>query len=335
MDLEEKMKLFLDSELAAYKQNGRTRGGLGTFNINLQSVPNNGWTNVGSVTQYLFPEPNKDFINSENAKYILTAYSLRPSEDKAKIEKYLLNCLDKDGPYRDISYLVIFIFIRIGKLEEAINTAVNSLKGDDSNAYSNALHLLKLVISREYSYFSYNVLTNIGKILENDQEAGFALLPTLREARKKIVSLELSNQENPEVIDDMKGLITFFNANFPDGDISDQIKHVQDLFEQGIFNEITYATCVGRVRILLVSTVKYLAKEKGIKSVPKDDKLYAKWLFDNKHITNEDHEIIKSFYSLCSNEGSHISQTSRENARLIKNIAYEIILLLLNHTKTK
>ena len=153
IDLTKRIKIILDSEWSAYKQNGRIRGGLGTFNINLQSVPNLGWTNEGSVTQYLFDEIDRDFIKSENANLILNLYSSLEEKERGEFENVLLNHLDREDYYKDVSYLVVFVFIRIGKLELAINKAFECLKGDSNNAYSNVLHMLKLVISREYSFF--------------------------------------------------------------------------------------------------------------------------------------------------------------------------------------
>jgi hypothetical protein len=331
-DLNKKLQFILESELSAYKQNGRTRGGLGSFNVGLQSVPNLGWTTEGSVTQYLFDEVNKDFIQSENASLILKLYSSGDEGKRQEIERIMLSCVNRESNFKDIAYLVIFIFIRIGKFKISINKAFNDLQGDSSNAYSNMLHMLKLVISREYSFFSFEELSDIKELLKNDIEARHALLPTLREACKKLIGQELSNQENMEIGMDMRNLVNFFNVNFPDGGISNQIKHIEDLFKQGDFTKESYATCVDRIRVLIFDVVKYVASKKGIKnSNIKDDKVFAKFLYDNKHITKDEHELIIAFYSLCSNNGAHISITTKNTARLVKNMGFEIAALLSNY----
>lgn len=333
-DLIEKLQLILDSELSAYNQNGRIRGGLGTFNVTLQSVPNLGWTTTGSVTQYLFDEVDKDFIQSENATLILKLYSSSDEIKRQEIEKMMLGCIDRQGDLKDVSYLIVFVFIRIGKFKIAIDKAFSDLKGDSNNAYSNMLHMLKLVISREYSFFNFKELSDVKELLKNDDEAGHALLPTLREACKKLIDQELNNQENIEVGMDMKNLITFFNVNFPDGGISNQIKHIEDLFKQGDFTQEAYATCVDRIRVLLVDVVKYLAIKKGIKNpANKDDRIFAKFLYDNQHITKDEHELIIAFYSLCSNNGSHISRTTKNTARLVKNMGFEIVAFLSSYAE--
>ena len=171
-------------------------------------------------------------------------------------------------------------------------------------------------------------------MLSDDNEAKHALLPTLREACKRIIGQEASNQENTEIVSDMKNLVTFFNINFPEGNISNQIKHIEDLFKQGDFGQESYATCVDRVRVLIIEVVKYLAIQKGIKNpTEKNDKTFGNFLYDNKHITKEEYNLIISFYSLCSNNGSHISKTNKNTARLIKNMGLEIIALLSSYSE--
>ncbi|MAZ29844.1 hypothetical protein CL655_01010 [bacterium] len=68
MELQKRIDIILQSEKSAYSQNGRIRGGLGSFNVGLQSVPNGGWTAQGAVKQYLFDTSDQDFIKSENAQ---------------------------------------------------------------------------------------------------------------------------------------------------------------------------------------------------------------------------------------------------------------------------
>mgnify|MGYP006898375852 CR=1 FL=1 len=334
MDLDKKLQLILDSELSAYRQKGRISGGLGSFNVNLQSVPNAGWTARDSVTKYLFDEVDKDFIKSDNAELILKLYSSVGAIEREKLEQLLLNYLDKDDEHNDISYLIVFVFIRIGKLRVAIDKAFKDLKGDDNNAYSNVIHMLKIVVSREYTFFSLEELSDIKDMLNNDKEAMLALLPTLREACKRLVGQELNNQENIEIVVDTNNLITFFNINFPGGDVSNQIKHIEELFKQGDFNQQSYATCVDRVRVLLVEAAKYLAVKNGLKNPEKkEDKEISNFLHVNGHITDEEYQLLISFYSLCSNNGSHISKTDRNTARLVKNMGFEIVALLSSYSE--
>jgi len=340
MDLDKKLKYILESELSAYSQNGRRSGGLGSFNVGLQSVPNNGWTNVGSITKYLFDDSNQNFISSENSNILLKFYSTLNSNEKILFEDLLLTFVDKKSEYKDIAYLICFIFIRLDKLEEVIEKAVKYLKGDDSNAYDNLLHMVKLVVAREYKYFSFDTLSSISEKLENDEEAIHALLPTLREACKQTFSQELDNDEGLDISKDMRNINNYFYSNFPDEDISNQIKKIEDLFEKGSFDNADYALCVDRVRVLIVSVTKLVAIEKskllgGKLWQNNDDKSHGKYLYDNKFLTESEHELLKAFYTVCSNNGSHLSRSTKEIARLVKNMGYEIILLLINYLNKK
>lgn len=338
MELQKRIELILQSEKDAYSQNGRTGGGLGSFNIGLQSLPNGGWTSRGSIKKYLFDTSDQDFIKSENAQILLKLYSTLLKEKKLEFESILLEHVTKESEYCDVAYLICFIFIRLGKTYEVIAKATNDLRGDNNHAYSNLLHLLKLVVAREYSYFSFSVLTSLGELLQDDEEAKFAVLSTLREASKHRVSAELESGENPEIIEDMVSLTQFFQTNFVDENVSNLIKHIQDLFEKNEFDGTTYATCIDRVRVFISTVTKIVAIEKSkntskILENGKDDKIYSKYLRDKNVITPEELDLLVAFYSLCSNSGSHISKANIETARLVKNMSFEIAILLLGYLK--
>jgi len=338
MELQKRIEIILQSEKNSYSQNGRIRGGLGSFNIGLQSVPNGGWTNEGSVKQYLFDTSDQDFIKSENAQILLKLYSSLNKEKRVEFELILLTYITKENEYRDVGYLICFIFIRLGKIISVVTKAVKDLRGDDNNAYSNLLHLVNLVIAREYNYFSFSTLTDLSELLKDDKEAEFAVLATLREASKHKMSSELEDGENTEIAEDMVFLTQFFQTNFVDEDVSNLIKHIQDLFEKSEFDSVTHATCIDRVRVFISTVTKIVAieKSKATKKIlenGKDDKIYSKYLRDNNIITAEELGLLVAFYSLCSNNGSHISRATMETARLVKNMGFEIAILLLSYLK--
>jgi hypothetical protein len=59
-EIHKKIDIVLAEEKRAYAANGRPRGGLGSMNITLQSVPNHGWTTEGQIPVLLFEksDPN-------------------------------------------------------------------------------------------------------------------------------------------------------------------------------------------------------------------------------------------------------------------------------------
>lgn len=338
MELQKYIEIVLQSEKEAYSRNGRRGGGLGSFNIGLQSVPNNGWTNVGSVKQYLSDTSDQNFIKSENAQILLKLYSTLDKEKRKEFESILLEYIEKESNYRDIGYLICFVFIRLGKIIPVVKKATKNLKGDTANAYSNLLHMINLVVAREYSYFSFSTLSDLSELLKEDEEAKSATLSTLREASKHRISSGLEEGENQDITNDMVFLTQFFQTNFIDEDVSNLIKHIQDLFIKSEFDSITYATCIDRVRVFISTVTRIVAVEKSkttekVLKNDKDDKSYREYLSNNNIITKEELKLLSAFYGLCSNNGSHIARTNKETARLVKNIGFEIAIHLLNYVK--
>ena len=338
MEIQKHIEIILQSEEEAYSRNGRCGGGLGSFNIGLQSVPNKGWTNVGSVKQYLFNTPDQNFIKSENAQILLKLYSTLNKEKREEFESILLEYVEKENKYCDTSYLICFVFIRLGKVVPVVKKAIKNLRGDTANAYSNLLHIINLVIAREYSYFRLSTLSDLNELLKEDKEAKFAVLSTLREASKYKISSGLEDGENQDINDDMVFLSQFFQTNFINEDVSNLIKHIQDLFIEGEFDSTKCATCVDRVRVFISTVTRLVAIEKSkttkkILQSGRNDKDYSKYLRDNNIITQEELNLLIAFYSMCSNNGSHISRTDKETARLVKNIGFEAAVYLLNYLK--
>ena len=46
------MDIILNEEKRSYKANGRSRGGLGSLNVGLQSEPDGGWTEEGRYPNF-------------------------------------------------------------------------------------------------------------------------------------------------------------------------------------------------------------------------------------------------------------------------------------------
>ena len=93
--LHKKINIVLDEEVRSYSARGRRMGALGSMNIGLQSMPNNGWTNEGQVPAILFDESNKEVISSPNATILLRLYSSLDAESKLILELILYQILEK------------------------------------------------------------------------------------------------------------------------------------------------------------------------------------------------------------------------------------------------
>ena len=111
--LHKKINIVLDEEVRSYGARGRRMGALGSMNIGLQSMPNNGWTNEGQVPAILFDESNKEVISSPNATILLRLYSSLDAESKTNFKTYLISNLRKDSPYVSIGYFLLFVLYLI------------------------------------------------------------------------------------------------------------------------------------------------------------------------------------------------------------------------------
>ncbi len=66
-----------------------------------------------------------------------------------------------------------------------------------------------------------------------------------------------------------------------------------------------------------------------------DEHHFLDYLKDIKYITLPEWNILRSLYALASSDGAHALTSNREYARLIKNMSYEFVLLLLSVGKSE
>jgi len=337
-ELHKKINIALNEEVRAYSAKGRIRGGLGSMNIGLQSMPNNGWTNVGEIPQLLFPKSDKNIITSPNATILFKLYSSLDKSNKENFSTYLISHLRKDSPYVSIGYFIFFILYRVGETIKALKNARRALAGDSVNGYSNLLGTLSMIISREYLEIDQKTYEEIKLTLSGDTEHDFQLKEKINLALLKHLERDLSDV-NPEINADRDKVLEIWGEKFTTPEVPSMIKEIDDYFREGEFTETKFATCIGRIRVLLVEITKRISLElskgdsKDSISESSHDHTFAQYLKNNKFISDDEWKILKSLYNMSSEEGSHSSISKREYARLIKNMAYEIALLLLNRYK--
>ena len=337
-ELHKKINIALDEEVRAYSAKGRIRGGLGSMNIGLQSMPNNGWTTEGEISQILFQESDKSVISSPNAIILLKLYSSLDKPSKEDFASYLISHLRKDSPYASIGYFIFFILYRIGETIRALSNARRALSGDTVHGYSNLLGILSMIISREYLEIDQKTYEAIKLTLLGDKEHDFQIKEKINLALLKHLERDLSDV-NPEINTDRDKVLEIWGEKFTTPEVPSLINEIDAYFHEGEFNETKFATCIGRIRVLLVEVSKRislgLAKEDSKSSISESshDHIFAQYLKDNKFVSDDEWQILKSLYSMSSEEGAHSPISKREYARLIKNMAYEIILLLLSRYK--
>ena len=141
---------------------------------------------------------------------------------------------------------------------------------------------------------------------------------------------------NPEINYDRDKIVNIWNQKFPNSKIPAVIDEIEEYFQGGELTDTKFATCIGRIRVLISEVTKELASEtsceKKDKKIAGDAKEHAvfDYLKSQKIISQDEWQVVRSLYAMASNTGSHALASNREYARLIKNMTYEFVLLLLN-----
>lgn len=113
------------------------------------------------------------------------------------------------------------------------------------------------------------------------------------------------------------------------------IEEVESCFTEGDFSPTKYATCIGRVRVLLAESFKMMANSLSERrrdrriSVSTNEHAAFDYLRSIKFLNDYEWNVLRSLYDLASDQGSHKAMAFREYARIAKNMTYEIILLAL------
>ncbi len=336
-DLEKKINIVLDEEVRAYAANGRTRGGLGSMNIGLQSVPNNGWTKEGEIPQLLFDKSDASVISSPNATILLKLYSSLDKANKGNFTTYFNTNLRKNSPYEKIAYFIFFVLHRIGETTRALDFARQALSDDTVYGYDNLLGILSILISREYLEINPKTYEDI-LLLLGDNKHRFQIKEKINLALLRYIERDLSDV-NPEINADRDKLLEIWGTKFTNPEVPSLVREIEDYFREGEFTKTKFATSIGRLRVLLVEVSRRLALEIAQKNLDNsisensDEHHFFQYLKDKNAISLDEWNILRALYALASDNGAHSPISNREYARLIKNMSYELILLFLSKYK--
>jgi hypothetical protein len=339
-ELQNNIDIVLDEEKRAYAARGRGSGGLGSLNIDLQSVPNNGWTTEGEIPQLLFEKSDPNIISSPNATVLLKLYSSLDEESKNYFVLHLTTHLRKDSPYASIAYFIFFVLYRLEKTVQALEYARKVLAGDSVYGYSNLLGVLSMIVSREYLHIDKKTYGGVKLVLQGNAENNFQLKEKINLALLKHLDRDLSDV-NPEINADKEKLLTLWERRFGAGPVANQIKEIDELFNEGEFSQTKYATCISRVRVLIVEIMKHIAEAISLKrqdgkfNVSSGEHATFNYLRDCKFLSDDEWSMIRALYGLASDQGAHQIVALREYARITKNMAYEIALLALTKFTSK
>ena len=192
-----------------------------------------------------------------------------------------------------------------------------------------------MIVSREYLEIDSKTYEQIKLTLQGETEPDFQLMEKINLALLKHLERDLDDV-NPEINVDRDKVIEIWGKKFTDPTVPSLVGEIEDYFREGDFTETKFATCVGRIRVLLVEVSKKIAlgvaaarSDKSISDSSDDHHLFQ-YLKDKKFISDDEWNILRSLYGMSSANGAHSSISKREYARLIKNVTYEMVLLFLS-----
>ncbi len=150
----------------------------------------------------------------------------------------------------------------------------------------------------------------------------------------RILENELSDV-NPEINTDRDRVITFWEEVFGAQSIPNLITQIEDLFNEGAFDDAKLASCLGRVRVLLIEALKELSGKlvqssqlTPLGKTPQDADV-INWFKQVGILDTKEKKLIRAMYDLCSDESSHAAVSKREYARVAKNMTYECLIMLI------
>lgn len=321
----------LNEEKRAYDANGRIRGGLGSFNVNLQG----GWRTEGKIPEILYAQSMTDLIQSSNANLLIKLYGAINPTEKKQMQTYLIESLDKQSKYFDIAYLIIFVLYKTGSLVEGISKARANLKGDADHGFSNMLAMISKIIYFEYSYIDQNMYDKIKAAMQGETEHDFGLHEMINLAEVKLLERELS-EVNPEINYDRDQILNIWATKFSTSEIPSLINEVEEYFYEGDFTNTKFATCIGRIRVLIVEISRHIVTKvaqtnhDSLDAATMDEHSLFDYLRKKKSISDDEWTLLKALYGMTSDNGAHALISPKEYARITKNMAYELILMLLS-----
>lgn len=133
-DIEKKVAALLKDEITRYKKFGRRHGELGSLHAVYKGkvgkqIYGDGWNHSQSGRRFeVVSDPQNAVIKSENGDTLIALFdSLENEAEKELFVSSLTTRLNREKEYCCVSYLILYVLFRIGKLERGLETAATCL----------------------------------------------------------------------------------------------------------------------------------------------------------------------------------------------------------------
>ena len=199
-----------EDEISRYKKYGRSTGELGSVYAlhqgrKIKSVYQDGWTSSKSGDrQEIVSDPENSRVYTENGDSLVEFYgSLHEDADKELFVNSLLSRLDREKEYYCVSYLIIYVLFKIGKLSEGLEAARSGLpprptlldilfrrkpaekllEPHQRHGYSDVLGMINGLLRYEHQSFSDNDLDIVEEFIMNTDEYTFQIEEKINSVR--------------------------------------------------------------------------------------------------------------------------------------------------------
>lgn len=328
MNLSEKISVILADERRQYgeKNRGRMQAPyLGSLNV--------GWSYPVGLLQ---PKSIPGHVKSENTERLLLLHSMQDALGKSKLVAHLrATLMILNG--EDVAHVAFLTLHRLGLSIEALEDIAKARNSNPrSGGFGSVMTALAGLLAFEYSTMSADWCQKVQKTLGQQ----LAMHPTIRDRLNQIllrhVDAELVDA-NPEIYADRDKVISIWEKNFGDKNVANLVEEIDQYFRDGARSETAFATCLGRLRVLIASVSRAVVDRAAAEGRPPlgadaDEKTVLQHLISIKLIGNPEFNILRSLRDLAATEGAHALDARIEEARLVKNMTYEILLLLLTRT---
>ncbi|HKW61037.1 MAG TPA: hypothetical protein VJN89_00710 [Candidatus Acidoferrum sp.] len=190
--VEREVATVLQAELARYQKCGRTVGGLGSVHLSIDGreitgVGTDSWDPRSPKNQSISANPEACELRSDNLDALITFYAGLQANEKEQFASALLARIDGKA-YLPVTYFIVCVLWRIGRLRDALEKAKASLPQGEIKVFglSNALMLLNGLLRYRHPDFTNEMLDDIERFLVGLNEHPFQIpekLAAIRTAR--------------------------------------------------------------------------------------------------------------------------------------------------------
>lgn len=208
-DIEKKVAAVLKDEINRYKKYGRRSGELGSILVThngkkIKKIYQDSWESSKSgERQEIVNDPENYSVGSENGDILVKLFNeLQNDKDKELFINSLIFRLSRDKEYYCVSYLILYVLLRIRLLSKVLDTAKISLQTRKSfwqklgfkkstspleqhqqYGFSDFLGLINGMLRYEHTAFTVQELDKIEEFVTNLSEHTFKISEKLNSVR--------------------------------------------------------------------------------------------------------------------------------------------------------